>query len=559
MTAPSTSSPARAGVPRPAVLAHIVSLVAAGAFLLWANRDQWFFGDEWDFVAQRSATSLRHLFAPHNEHWVTIPILVYRLLVNTVGLHSYLPFVAVVILLHLAVAAVLWQLLLRTGSDPWIAVGLTCVFLLLGSGAENLLWAFQMTFVGAVLVGLLLLILVNHDGPPGARDVGASALATVGLMLSGVTVTMVAVAAACIALRRGIRQAVAFAAVPSAAYLLWLVAIGGEGLSGSSEPDSLFLLPRYVWRGMSTGLEATTGIPGSGVLLFAALVAFAVMRNGFVRERGAPAAAGVIGTVVLFLVLGLGRSALGVEQAAAPRYIYIEIALLLPVMGLALSALVGSHRGRLVATMLFLGLVLFHNVGLLLERADAEASRELTIKRQVLAAADLVSKGDGIIGLQPEPTFSPNIYADPLRALEQEGRLPDDPYDAVDRLSAAVELQVAIGPVSNEHPAATLITATDVSIEEREEACATVRATGPSAQLVLQVGAQPARLVIDPPLPMDLSITLRSGTPLAAGRSRTMRLAPGPQMLTIAARETSPVVSFPAGQIHVCGLEPAAA
>ena len=57
--------------------------VEAVAFLVIVRlaRVQWFFLDEWDFLAQRKAGDLGDLFRPHNgQHWATLPILAYRLL-----------------------------------------------------------------------------------------------------------------------------------------------------------------------------------------------------------------------------------------------------------------------------------------------------------------------------------------------------------------------------------------------------------------------------------------------------------------------------------------------
>ncbi len=55
-----------------------------------------FFSDEWAFIAARSLANPIDWLRPHNEHWSTLPIILYRLLVETVGIGSYLPYLAVV-------------------------------------------------------------------------------------------------------------------------------------------------------------------------------------------------------------------------------------------------------------------------------------------------------------------------------------------------------------------------------------------------------------------------------------------------------------------------------
>src|SRR5664279_571675 len=79
--------------------AHYTSLAVALIVLLFASRGLWFFYDEWDFISSRG---LHHpalgLFAPHNEHWSTLPILSYRVLLTR--LHTYLPYLLVLFLVH---------------------------------------------------------------------------------------------------------------------------------------------------------------------------------------------------------------------------------------------------------------------------------------------------------------------------------------------------------------------------------------------------------------------------------------------------------------------------
>ncbi|MDQ1467507.1 MAG: hypothetical protein QOH10_1922, partial [Actinomycetota bacterium] len=47
-------------------------LVALG-FYMYISRPMWFFLDEWDFLANRTAFNLHDVFEAHNEHWVTLP------------------------------------------------------------------------------------------------------------------------------------------------------------------------------------------------------------------------------------------------------------------------------------------------------------------------------------------------------------------------------------------------------------------------------------------------------------------------------------------------------
>ena len=94
-----------------------VPIAAVGiAWMYWlaVSSGQWFFADEWDFIATRSRPPLSDLGAvadmlltPHNEHWSTLPILVYRAVFGVVGLRAYWPYLIVLYAFHLTVVALL--------------------------------------------------------------------------------------------------------------------------------------------------------------------------------------------------------------------------------------------------------------------------------------------------------------------------------------------------------------------------------------------------------------------------------------------------------------------
>ena len=79
---------------------HLCTLVAAVPLLFWINRNQWFAGDEWQVITTNGlGSSPRHAsdFAPHFEHWTTLVILAYRGLFEVFELHTYVPYVALMI------------------------------------------------------------------------------------------------------------------------------------------------------------------------------------------------------------------------------------------------------------------------------------------------------------------------------------------------------------------------------------------------------------------------------------------------------------------------------
>ena len=176
---------------------HLLSLAAGGLYVLRENSHQWFFGDEWAFLGgvRRTLPWYDQLLEPHNEHWSTAPYVVYRLLEASFGIRSYWPYIGLAILLHLAVVHLVWRVMLQGGTTPWIATVVVLPLIVLGAGAQNLLWAFQIGFLGSVFLGLGALLLVNHAGRWQLRDFAGLALLVFALLWSGVSILLVAVSA----------------------------------------------------------------------------------------------------------------------------------------------------------------------------------------------------------------------------------------------------------------------------------------------------------------------------------------------------------------------------
>jgi hypothetical protein len=208
----------------PAAMALGVYLVVALPLLLWLGRDRWFFYDEWDFLADRRAWNFADLMRPHNEHWSTIPILIYRALYSVFGIRSYWPYQLPVIVAHLAVVGLLYMVMRRSHVNQWVAAVAAGMFVLFGPGYENILWAFQIGFTGALAFGLVQLLLADHAGGLDRRDWLALAAGIGALLCSGVGITTAIVVGIATLLRRGWRMA-AFQTAPLAAiYGIWYVA-----------------------------------------------------------------------------------------------------------------------------------------------------------------------------------------------------------------------------------------------------------------------------------------------------------------------------------------------
>src|SRR5690606_6436287 len=142
------------------------------------------------------------------------------------------------IVVHISVVSLLMVAMRRSGVRPWTTTAAGLLLLFLGSGSENIIWAFQTTFNGSLMFGLVHLLLADHDGPLTRRDWLGLAAGFACLLCSGVAVAMVAVVGVAVLVRRGIRPSL-FHTVPLVAgYGLWFVLVSHDAY-GQSGPTSL--------------------------------------------------------------------------------------------------------------------------------------------------------------------------------------------------------------------------------------------------------------------------------------------------------------------------------
>ena len=345
-----------------------VALAAFGAVLLaaipllltWGNK-WWFWADDWDFLAARTGGNLGDLFRPHYQHWTTLPIIAYRALWWMFGIRSYAPYQLLVILLHLTAVALLRAIMRRAGVRPWPATLLGGVFVFFGAGAENILIAFQIAFVGALVFGLTQLLLADHDGPINRRDWLAIVAGLAGMMCSGVGVTMAIVVAIAMLLRRGWRIALMQAAPLGAAYLVWSVASPKGYDTVDYGTHSPVLIIKFAVIGAGSAFGRLGQVPGLGVVLGLVVlvgIVLAVDREGLheIRARFAVPLALLVGAGLFLLLTGVVRAGepaglkgafgIGPDRARQSRYVYLVAAMALPTIGIAVDAV--ARRWRLM-------------------------------------------------------------------------------------------------------------------------------------------------------------------------------------------------------------------
>lgn len=352
----------------PDLIVALLSFVAIVA-LLYRGRALTFFGDEWEFITKRQDLTLASLLGPHNEHWSLFPVLVYKGLLAVFGLHSYLPYLAVLLLVHVTAVAGLFVLLRRI-AGPLVALGGATLMLFLGKAYEDLFWAFQIGFVGSVAAGLWAF--VAAQGSIDRRALAATGgLLFVAVASSGLGLFFLVAVGTLALVDPSRRRVLVPVAAVGLAYLAWFLVFGRAGLDSAHSPFSsgaVAGIPAFVISGGGHGIGGLIGVdlPQEAALfvLFVVAIVWATIRG-----HGVPyiPVAAVAGLAAQFVLIGIARdqiAALGPDAAAAPRYVYSSVAFLL----IALAALIGKRSIRSIswrqglAVALLVGFALIGNL-----------------------------------------------------------------------------------------------------------------------------------------------------------------------------------------------------
>jgi hypothetical protein len=434
-----------------AVVFALVELAAFATFVSLARFD-WFSGDEWDFLSDRSAMSLHDLFRPHNQHWSTLPVLVFRALYSVVGLHSYVPYLVVVITLHLVVAALLRQVIVRSGVDPWIATLAASAFAVFGTGYFNIVYAFQIGFDGALVCGLAQLLYADHDGPFDRRDWIGLGFGLAGLMCSGVAVSMTVAVGVVVFVRRGWRTAVFHCAPLATAYLVWLVTIGRTGYSGtsySSFSETIRFASHDLW---STFVAlGSYGVVGGAlvVMLFVWCATTVTRPRGSEVSRRIGPIALATAAVLFLLITGTGRADphTGLVQTgpAASRYLHVTAALVLPALAVAADAIVRFRRLLLVAVVPLFVIGIPANIHVMVEHTYDGRAQSRAYKQYMLALPSLAIAPQLPRSTHVDPFFDSWVTMGWLLDSARSGRIPR-PGPVAPSFAAAVTSALALRP-----------------------------------------------------------------------------------------------------------------
>jgi hypothetical protein len=447
------------GTPRAAAWAFGIYVAIALPLLLWIGSYRWFLGDEWAFLADRSV-NLHDAFRPHNQHWSTFPLLAYRGLYSLVGLRAYWPFQLLVVVLHLTAAVLLRLAMRRAEVRPWIATVVAATFVLFGPGEDNILWAFQIGFAGALVLGLTQLMLADHDGPIDRRDWLGLLAGLACLMTSGQAIGMIIATGLVCLIHRRVTAALFHTAPLAGVYLVWWVIEDVPTVLGGF--DRPFTFGTYVtW--MSDAVEALFSALGYftiiALLLAAVLVVGLVLAcrdagvDQFLRRAAVPVAL-LAAAVLAMSIAAPSRFAIGEGGAKASRYVGVMAAMTLPALAVAADAI--SKRWRVltpVVVALFLVPVPFNAVGFgdstVLTPATYTANRDYVA---ALAKSPLIDQVPAWVRPNQTLTGIPGVTVGWLREAARRGELPSDTNALHPLIAQLIPLQLGIGIVDGASP-----------------------------------------------------------------------------------------------------------
>ena len=420
-----------------------------------------FFYDEWDFVtAYRPGQSVSILF-PHNEHWSTIPILIWKLLFAMFGLRNHVPYEAVALGGHVACVLLLFALIRRRSGDlP--AFGAAMVLLVLGSGSTDIIWAFQVTWTLSIAFGLLAMLLVDSSPVTlsGWRIVGISAALIGSLMSSGIGLGFLAAVTIELLVDQRRRPHLLAVVVPTVGYLAWFVAYGAgiPGTPGAPCPtcptafgnDIRVLSPSFaaiVFAFVALAVQASAagvvGLAGiAGQLVADALVVLLVWH--WLRERYVASweLGLVAGLVVQFTLIGLTRFRFGLLHASDAHYVYVGVVYFLPLVANAIKNVPWRGLPRAAVASSFAVAILTNGV-LLADRAVGRVdtmrteNAELQTVESFRGAPDMARNRPLDSWLMPQLTASTYYVAIDVLGSPVPSSTPRSlsalPPDAVDR------------------------------------------------------------------------------------------------------------------------------
>jgi hypothetical protein len=417
--------------------------VPALIWLVYVGRNQWFIRDDWAFILTRPKMAdgigvRAWLFQPQDGHWMTPPLIIYRVLQKVFGLGSYWPYLAVLLLTHIGCVLLVRALCRRFGASAWATTVVCLMLLVFGTGWENIVFAVQITY-NLSLLGFLAQLWLTDRAHESARATGGIGRFDIAAALCGLVVVsssgfgpfyVFGVALWLALLRRWVQLAVVVGP-QSLALAWWWRTYGADPVGATGETErSLGQLRAFLRTAADVLLRGIGGTAFVTGLAGAVIIAVLFTRGRTWRQR---AMVLTLFATMAITYAGIAWQRAGVDPAFAgsSRYAYMAAMVIGVVIALAVDQL-GALRpilGRVALALL--AVVVLRNAMWLQRNGDdwAALARDEKYALELLAGSpEQVALIDP--GFRPLP-FSPDVQLADLGILINRDaispRLPSTP------------------------------------------------------------------------------------------------------------------------------------
>jgi hypothetical protein len=481
-------------------------LALAAILILWAGRGIVFIADEWGWISNAVHVTPDTILQDYYGHLFAMTEGIYAVLPASVGLDHYWVFRALALILHLAVALLLY-LVARRSVGPWLALAPAAVVAFLGTGADAFVSAINIGLLAAMAACLAALLTLSRRTRRG--DVATCGLLVIGLASFTVAVAFTAGVFVEILWQRDRWRRIWVPLIPTLLYVAWRLNWGGSlsgdvGGGGGHGPFDVADLLRH-------GFEAATGaIAGLGGLQLenptlrahlpwlASLVQIAVVLGAgllawrVARARRVPArfANVVVAGLGFWLLIALGRGSQGGLYAS--RYVYAGAILAALIIVEAVAAY-GLPR-RNVRPLIGLGVVTSIALNIVWMIVLSNHIREESIMVRARLAALDIAGGSAPSDFEPSQEFAfrhitagsyfaavRKFDSSPAYTTAQLGRSSEQSRQAADNvLVRALNLRLVPGRASARGPPPAVERVVRGRISERGS-CLTLTPQGAAA------------------------------------------------------------------------------
>jgi hypothetical protein len=424
-TAPQRGRIAFAGLDfdRLARPALAVAVIASGLLLFHLTRGTSFWADDWSWIASRRGDTVNAFLAPYNGHLSLIPVAIYRLMFAVFGIGSYTPYRAVVIVLSLVVAVLVFTYA-RTRTGETVALLLATSMLFLGPGWQDTMWGFQIPWLLVCVAGIVALMLLERRTAPA--DAAACGLTLLAVCSTSLGLAFAIGIAVDLALTRRRWRDAWIVAIPLVLYVIWLLHYHPSAIDATAIPS----IPLSIAKAAAASLSVLTGLSGvapfedTGASLtcgWPLVVIAAVLVLGRARTVRLPARAiSLAATFAVFAAsVSIAHGALATALTSRYIYVYCLLAALLAAelaRGIRPSRLVLGSLCVLTLAAVISNVGSLRSAGAYLRNAGAATDGALTVLD--LDHGGVTPNTPARVALYPFLKLSAGSYFDARRVLD---------------------------------------------------------------------------------------------------------------------------------------------